>query len=186
MKKGEGMERRIRFGQISCLNWLMVGSKEPMPYTGKGQRPWRRQKATLTQCAFVLHLEFHSTAIKDVTVLAYFTYKTTPKNQTTYIFKICDAQLRGKWNKYKVLRQWFLWLDILYKFELNIKAHSTQHLRAIVHNDSTEQYSCLSHTWLLLSPTWLQTESILQIEQVQKEPFKYSCSICLLLKQELH
>ena len=73
MKTGEGMERRIRFGQFSSFNWLLVGSKEPMPYAGKGQRPQRRQKATPAQRAFVLHLEFHSTAVKDVTVLSYFT-----------------------------------------------------------------------------------------------------------------
>lgn len=35
MKKWEGTERRITLGQFSSLNWLKVGSKEPVPYTGK-------------------------------------------------------------------------------------------------------------------------------------------------------
>jgi len=72
----------------------MVGSKKP--YAGKGQQPQRRQKVTLAQCAFVLCLEFHSTAVIDVTVLLYFTFFT--KKNPTYIYEtfFVDEQLREK------------------------------------------------------------------------------------------
>jgi len=44
-----------------------------------------------------------------------------------------------------------------------------------------QQYSRLNQAWPL-SPIGLQTESVLQIEQVQKEQFGYLCNFCLLLK----